>query len=151
MKKQEYIHWEKGQGDKLQEQKTKSFENYDGWQITRYVDNARQYFVYARHELGYKYTAYANIGQWHGGRNYENTVFDELRYFYKDQGEIRITRTEVDWNCKVFEVLRRLETGYWQTITAVMIVDGTDTLLGQQRQLKDGYRYHFSRVKTQKR
>lgn len=148
MKKQEYIHWEKAQGDKHQDHAVDSFENYDRWQITRYKDNPRQYFVYSRHELGYKYTNYANIGQWHGGRDYENKLFDELRYFYRNSQETRITKTEIAWNCKVFEVLQKTESGYWKTVTAVMIVDGKVTLLGQLRELKDGYRYHFSRVKT---
>lgn len=119
-------------------QPTEVFHNYERWQVTRYNNNLRRYFVTARQELGTQFKHYVDLGNWQGGRELENRMFEELQYHYRNRLALRVTRSMVNDNCKLFEV-----TEYGKPLRMVMILNGDTIYSSKPHTLKDGYRYRL--------
>ena len=138
---EQYQEWERQQRKRYTAPTVggKDFTNYDSWKITRYDTNTQRYHVSAHSESKEHYSRYVDRGRWHGGRTIENRLFEELQCEYIDISGTRIVRTEIDWNCKFYEV-----TVYGKPKSAFMIVDGQKTYMAEQvSKLKDGYRWHM--------
>lgn len=138
---EEYRAFEEAQRFKwehTQPQATESMSNYERWQVTRYDNNLGRYFVTARHELGTQFKTYVDRGRWQGGREFENRMFEELQYHYRNHEGIRVTRTSVTENCKLFEV-----TQYGKPLRGIMIVDGDKILDSVPHTIKEAYRYRM--------
>jgi hypothetical protein len=114
------------------------FHNYERWSVTRYNNNLRRYFVTARQELGTQFKHYVDLGNWQGGRELENRLFEELQYHYRNRSALRVTRSMVNDNCKLFEV-----TEYGKPLRMVMILNGDTIYSSKPHTLKDGYRYRL--------
>lgn len=114
------------------------FHNYERWQVTRYNNNLRRYFVTARQELGTQFKHYADLGNWQGGREFENRLFEGLQMHYRNRSALRVTRSMVNDNCKLFEV-----TEYGKPLRMVMILNGDTIYSSKPHTLKDGYRYRL--------
>lgn len=143
LSKEEYRAFEQQQHAKWEfdcPQEAPSMRNHERWQITRYNNNLRRYFVTAREELGTQFKVYADRGRWQGGREFENRVFEELQYYYRNHQGIRVTRTTVNENCRLFEV-----TEYGSPLQMVMIIDGNQVYTSDAYPLKDGYRYRMTK------
>lgn len=137
---EQYEEWEQQQRKRHTEPaKGKDFTNYDSWKVSRYDNTVHRYFVTANKETGEQFKDFVDKGRWHGGRTIENRLFEELQCEYMDTPGSRISRTEIDWNCKFYEV-----TVYGKPESAFMIVDGHKTYMAEQvSKLKDGYRWHM--------
>jgi hypothetical protein len=140
LSQEEYRAFEAAQSQKLEHaHHAPSMCNHERWQITRYNNNLKRYFVTAREEFGTQFKVYADRGFWQGGRACENRMFEELQYYYRTYQGIRVTRTAVNENCKLFEI-----TQYGDPLSCVMILDGERKYMSQAYPLKDGYRYRMS-------
>tara|TARA_R110000796_G_C14517122_1_gene430512 strand:- start:47 stop:481 length:435 start_codon:yes stop_codon:yes gene_type:complete len=140
---EEYRAFEREQSNRAfqNERVADRFDNYERWQVTRYNNNLRRYFVTARQELGTQFKHYVDLGNWQGGRELENKMFEELQYHYRNKSALRVTRSMVNDNCKLFEV-----TEYGKPLLMVMILNGETIYSSKPYPLKDGYRY---RLQTQ--
>ena len=119
---------------------TPLFENYERWQVTRYDNNLRRYFVTAREEHGTQFKHYVDLSNWQGGREFENSMFEELQCHYRNTDGVRVRRSMVNDNCKLFEV-----TAYGKPLRMVMILNGETICSSKPYPLKDGYRYRLKR------
>lgn len=137
---EEYRQFELEQSRKAFEHTTTAteFNNYERWQVTRYNNNLRRYFVTAREELGTQFKQYVDLGNWQGGRELENRMFEELQYHYRNRTAVRVTRSMANDNCKLFEV-----TEYGKPLRMVMILNGDTIYSSKPHTLKDGYRYRL--------
>jgi len=140
---EQYEEWERQQRRRYQPTRQgKDFTNYDSWKITRYDANPQRYHVNAHSESKEHYSRYADRGVWTGGREIENRLFEELQFAYHKVKGATISRTQIDWNCKFYEV-----TVYGKPESAFMIVDGSKTYMATKTsQLKDGYRWHMDLI-----
>ena len=141
---EEYRAFEEGQQFKWEQKAPTAahdMSNYERWQITRYDNNLRRYFVTARHELGTQFKQYVDRGFWQGAREIENRMFEELQYKYRNWEGVRVTRTMINENAKFYEITQR-----GMPLQAVMIVNGTRLLSSKPHQIKEAYRY---RMETQ--
>lgn len=142
---EEYHAFEQEQSTRWQREQSKetpSMQNHERWQVTRYDNNLKRYFITAREELGTQFKAYADRGYWQGAREFENRMFEELQYHYRNHQGIRVTRTTVNENCRLYEVTQQIE----RTVTpklCVMILDGERIYSSKPHRLKDGYRYRM--------
>lgn len=119
---------------------TPLFENYERWQVTRYDNNLRRYFVTAREEHGTQFKHYVDLSNWQGGREFENSMFEELQCYYRNRDGVRVRRSMVNDNCKLFEV-----SVYGKPLRMVMILNGETIYSSKPYPLKDGYRYRLKR------
>lgn len=139
---EEYHAFETAQGAKWTESKVApSMRNHERWQITRYDNNLKRYFVTAREELGTQFKEYVDRGFWQGAREFENRMFEELQYHYRNHQGIRVTRTAINDNCKLFEI-----TQMGTPKLCVMILDGDVIYSSKPHAIKGGYRYRMERA-----
>jgi hypothetical protein len=138
---EEYRAFERAQSEKFQSAEPEErFENYERWQITRYDNNLNRWFITARHELGTQFKLYCDRGQWQGGRELENRMFEELQYKYRNHQGVRVVRNTGNENLKFWEV-----TAYGNPLMCVMILNGETFYYSKPHKLKDGYRYRMAR------
>ena len=136
---EEYRAFEQAQRNKHSTQsQCPSMLNHERWQVTRYNNNLGRFFITAREELGTQFKAYADRGRWQGGREQENRMFETLQYEYRNHEGVRVSRTSVNDNCRLFEV-----TQNYKPQLCVMMLDGTRTYYSTPHRLKDGYRYRM--------
>ena len=137
---EEYRAFEREQSNRAfqNERVADRFDNYERWQVTRYNNNLRRYFVTARHELGTQFKHYVDLSNYHSGREFENRTFEELQYHYRNKSALRVTRSMVNDNCKLFEV-----TEYGKPLLMLMILNGERIYASKPHKLKDGYRYRL--------
>jgi hypothetical protein len=139
---EQYAQFEQQQSNRQQfATPTPSMLNHERWQITRYNNNPRRYFVTAREELGTQFKQYVDRSYWQGGSEQNNRMFEELQYFYRNTLGLKITRTTVNSNCQLFEV-----TQQHKPLQMIMQLDSQVVYAGDVSPLKDGYRYRMSRV-----
>jgi len=140
LSQEEYAAFERAQSNKAFSNETfpEEFINYERWQVTRYTTNPKQYFITARAELGTHFKHYANLGLWKGGREIENRMFEELQYNYRSLEGVKVIKSQVTWNCKLFEVSQ-----YGKPILMVMILNGDRIYSSKPFTIKGAYRYRL--------
>ena len=135
---EEYSAWEHNQSTRWQDPETaQDVKNFEHWCVTRYYNNPRRYFITARHELGYAYKEYVNHGTWQGGTAWENRVYDEIQYAYRNTPDIRIVRTRVQDQVALFEVQQK------RAPLAMYAVVTHKVLSADAKKIKDGARYNL--------
>jgi hypothetical protein len=142
LSEEEYRAFEQQQSNKFMPvDSAPSMRNHERWQITRYDNNLRRYFITARHEFGSQFKQYVDRGFWQGGRTQENRLFEELQYYFRNTQGIRIWRTAVNENCKLFEI-----TQDGKPIQCIMYIDGERKYMSKPNPIKDGYRYRMTAI-----
>lgn len=135
---EEYRAFEQNQSDKFLTTHSDVYTNYERWQVTRYNNNPKQYFVTARAELGANFKQYVQRGKHQGGREIENRMFEELQYHYRNHTGVRITRSCLGANLQLYEVSQD-----YKPLRMIAIVNGTQILESKPHTIKDAYRYRL--------
>lgn len=111
--------------------------NCETWRVTRYENNPSRYFITAKEELGTQLKQYKDIGYWQGGTEFENRVYEEIRYAYRKQEGIKTVRTRVFNNLVLYEI----QSVYKDPLSLYAVINSDKVLSADVKLIKGGARY----------
>jgi len=136
------------------ESRPTDYENFHKWRVSRYVETRTRYMVTARHSLGYQMQEYCNKGQWFGGTEFVNRLYEDIQceLVLNKTHNLKLTKNQLLAGVYMFEITEYVETGFcentytntgfWRPVKSVLCVKDR-VFTSDAKDIKDGYRYNY--------